>query len=90
MDQLIESDHKNHPWIRSIKWSSNLPKLPDQLEESLDKLNNSREMKEAFGDDVIASYIKLKNQEIDKFNKDEIFDNRKPVSSWEKDNTLDC
>ena len=47
-------------------------------------------MKEAFGDDVIASYIKLKNQEIDKFNKDEIFDKRKPVSSWEKDNTLDC
>ena len=34
--------------------------------------------------------IKLKNQEIDNFNKDEVFDKRKPVSSWEKNNTLDC
>ena len=75
------TDFKNYP---------NLPKLPDQLEESLDKLNNCREMREAFGDDVINSYIKLKNQEIDNFNKDEIFDKRKPVSSWEKNNTLDC
>ena len=75
------TDFKNYP---------NLPKLPDQLEESLDKLNNCREMREAFGDDVINSYIKLKNQEIDNFNKDEVFDKRKPVSSWEKNNTLDC
>ena len=28
-NKLIESDHKNHPWIRSIEWSSNLPKLPE-------------------------------------------------------------
>ena len=75
------TEFKNYP---------NLPKLPDQLEDSLGKLDGSREMKDAFGDDVINSYIKLKNQEIDSFSKDEVFDKRKPVSSWEKDNTLDC
>ena len=75
------TDFKNYP---------NLPKLPDQLEDSLGKLDGNREMKDAFGDDVINSYIKLKNQEIDSFSKDEVFDKRKPVSSWEKDNTLDC
>ena len=51
-----------------------------------DRLDGSREMKDAFGDDVINSYIKLKNQEIDSFSKDEVFDKRKPVSSWEKEN----
>ena len=28
-DKLIQSKHNNHPWIRSIKWVSTLPTLPE-------------------------------------------------------------
>ena len=45
----------------------NLKKLPNEIEDSLNELNNSKELKEAFGEDVINSYIKLKNMEIDEF-----------------------
>ena len=43
-----------------------------------------------FGDDVINSYIKLKNQELDSFDKEESFDKRSSITEWEKINTLDC
>ena len=75
------TDYKNYP---------NLAKLPDQLEESLEKLDENKDIREAFGEDVINSYIKLKNQEIINFNQNEVFDKRKPVTDWEKNNTLDC
>ena len=75
------TDYKNYP---------NLAKLPDQLEESLEKLDENKDIREAFGEDVINSYIKLKNQEIRNFNQNEVFDKRKPVTDWEKNNTLDC
>jgi len=75
------TDYKNYP---------HLSKLPDELEESLEKLNNNKDMKESFGDDVINSYIKLKNQEINSFDKDEVFDKRSSITDWEKKNTLDC
>ena len=68
----------------------NLKKLPDSIEDSLDELNKSKEIKEAFGEDVINSFIKLKKMEIEEFNKEENFDKRKEVTSWEKENTLDC
>jgi len=68
----------------------NLKKLPDNIEDSLDELNKSKEIKEAFGEDVINSFIKLKKMEIEEFNKEENFDKRKEVTSWEKENTLDC
>ena len=67
-----------------------LKKLPDSIEDSLDELNKSKEIKEAFGEDVINSFIKLKKMEIEEFNKEENFDKRKEVTSWEKENTLDC
>ena len=67
-----------------------LPKLPDQLEDSLEKLDNNKDIKEIFGEEVINSYIKLKNQELENFNLDEVFDKRKTVTEWEKINTLDC
>ena len=38
----------------------------------------------------IDSYIKLKKQEIKNFNKKEKFNKKRPVTQWEKDNTLDC
>ena len=67
-----------------------LPKLPDQLEQSLDQLKNNKEMSEAFGKDAVESYIKLRNSEIKEFSSKENFDKTKPITKWEKDNTLDC
>jgi len=67
-----------------------LKKLPEKIEDSLNELNNCKEIKEAFGEDVINSYIKLKNMEIEEFNKVEIFDKTRKITDWEKKNTLDC
>jgi glutamine synthetase len=75
------TDSKNYP---------NLAKLPNDLEDSLSKLDNNIHLKEAFSEEVINSYIKLKNQEIDEFNKEEVFDKKKDITDWEKNNTLDC
>ena len=75
------TDYKNYP---------NLPKLPDDLEESLEKLNENKNIKESFGNEVINSYVKLKQEEIKDFYQDEVFDKKKPVTEWEKNNTLDC
>ncbi len=75
------TDYKNYP---------DLPKLPDELEDSLEMLSNNKVLKDAFGDNVIESYIKLKKEELENFNKEERFDKRSPVTSWEKQNTLDC
>ena len=75
------TDYENYP---------DLSKLPDQLEDSLQKLEDNKDINEIFGEDVIKSYIKLRNQEIDNFNLDETFDKNKPVTDWEKKNTLDC
>tara|TARA_Y100001935_G_scaffold251252_1_gene252824 strand:- start:132 stop:1457 length:1326 start_codon:yes stop_codon:yes gene_type:complete len=67
-----------------------LDKLPYDIEEAIEELNNSKELREAFGDEVIDSYLKLKNKEIKDFFVDENFDKNGPISSWEKQNTLDC
>ena len=67
-----------------------LKKLPEKIEDSLNELNNSKEIKEAFGEDVINSFIKLKNMEIEEFNKIETFDKTRKITDWEKKNTLDC
>ncbi len=75
------TDYKQYP---------NLAKLPDDLEESLEKLNDNKNIKEAFGEDVIKSYIKLKNLELERFHEEESFDKKSPVTKWEKNNTLDC
>ena len=39
-------------------------------------------IREGFGDDLVNSYVKLKNQDWDTFNKH--------LSSWERETTLDC
>ena len=67
-----------------------MKKLPDEIEEALSFLKDSRELKEAFGEDTIKSYIKLKNMEIEDFYKQERFDKKLPVTKWEKNSTLDC
>ena len=75
------TDYKNYP---------NLKKLPDEIEGALDELDNNKEIKEAFGEETIKSYLKLKKIEINNFNKEEKFDKKKSITDWEKKNTLDC
>ena len=68
----------------------NLKKLPNDIFEAIGILEKSKSLSEAFGSDVIKSYIKLKNSEIKSFRNRNIFDKKRPVTQWEKDNTLDC
>jgi glutamine synthetase len=75
------TDYKDYPHLK---------KLPSDLESALEKLNGSKELNEVFGEKVINSYIKLKNNEINNFNAKEIFSKEKPITDWEKLNTLDC
>ena len=67
-----------------------LPKLPDELSQSLEKLKNNKDMNDAFGKNVVDSYIKLRSSEIKEFNQKESFDKTKAITRWERDNTLDC
>ena len=75
------TDYKKYP---------NLPKLPDNLEHSLEKLKNNKKMNNSFGNNVINSYLKLRNSEIKEFKQKESFNKKEPVTKWEKINTLDC
>ena len=75
------TDYKNY---------SHLKKLPEEIEDSIKELEDSKELKEAFGEDVINSYIKLKKEEIDEFNRQESFNKKDPITEWERKNTLDC
>jgi len=68
----------------------NLKKLPNEIEDAIEELKKSKELKESFGEDIINSYVKLKNQEIASFNRDERFDKTSSITDWEKNNTLDC
>ena len=74
-------DHAKYP---------DLPKLPNDLSESLDRLKSNKMINEAFGIDVINSYLKLRSAELKEFNNNESFDKTKPVTEWERRNTLDC
>tara|TARA_B100000427_G_scaffold131132_1_gene109086 strand:+ start:427 stop:1752 length:1326 start_codon:yes stop_codon:yes gene_type:complete len=75
------TDYKNY---------SHLKKLPDEIEDSIKELEDCKELREAFGEDVINSFIKLKKEEIDEFNREESFNKKDLVTEWEKKNTLDC
>ncbi len=74
-------DYKKYP---------NLSKLPNELKDSLDKIENNKEMNKAFGKEVIKSYVKLRTSELKDFNDNENFDKSKPITKWERQNTLDC
>ncbi len=74
-------DYKKYPKLK---------KLPNDINQAINMLQNSKALLKAFGTDVIKSYIKLKNSEIKNFKAKNVFNKRKPVSQWEKDNTLDC
>ena len=73
-----------------FKNSLNLKKLPNEIHDVLNFLEDSKELKEAFGQDTINSYIELKRIEIENFNQKENFDKESSVTEWEKNNTLDC
>jgi len=75
------TDYKKYP---------NLPKLPDNLDQSLEKLKNNKKMNKFFGKEVISSYLKLRNSEIKEFKQKENFNKREPITKWERINTLDC
>ena len=75
------TDYKKYP---------NLPKLPDNLDQSLERLKNNKKMNNFFGKDVISSYLKLRNSEIKEFKQKENFNKREPITKWERVNTLDC
>ena len=75
------TDYKKYP---------NLPKLPDNLDQSLEKLKNNKEMKKSFGEKTINSYLKLRKSEIDEFKQKQTFDKTKSITKWERANTLDC
>ena len=74
-------DHENYP---------DLPKLPNELHQSLKMLKANKDMNDAFGEDVVDSYIKLRSSEINEFNQKESFDKTKTITRWERNNTLDC
>ena len=75
-------------------------KLPQTLDQSLSYLEKNKVLQNAFGKDVINSYVKLKKREIKKYNssieKKIGFKTSKKgnksgiITQWEKDNTLDC
>jgi len=75
------ADYKKYP---------NLPKLPDNLDQSLEKLKNNKKMNNFFGKDVISSYLKLRNSEIREFKQKENFNKKESITKWERINTLDC
>ena len=57
-------------------------KLPLNLLDAIRDLDKSKIIREGFGDGLIDSYVKLKNQEWSSYNK--------YLSSWERNNSLDC
>ena len=74
-------DHKKYPKLK---------KLPNDINQAINMLKKSKALSNGFGSNVIKSYIKLKNSEIKNFKAKNNFNKRKPISQWEKDNTLDC
>ena len=75
------TDYKKYP---------NLPKLPDNLDQSLEKLQNNKKINNSFGKEVINSYLKLRSSEIKEFKQKENFNKKDSITKWEKLNTLDC
>ena len=74
-------DYKKYPKLK---------KLPNDINQAISMLQKSKPLADAFGKDVINSYVKLKISEIKDFKSKFSFNKKKPVTKWEKDNTLDC
>ena len=57
-------------------------KLPANLLDAIRLLDASKVARAGFGDEFVDSYVKLKNEEWQRFTR--------AISSWERDHTLDC
>ncbi len=57
-------------------------KLPANLLDAIRLLDSSKVARSAFGDEFIDSYVKLKNEEWQRFTR--------AITPWERDHTLDC
>ena len=57
-------------------------KLPLNLLDAIRDFNKSKVIRAGFGDGLVDSYVKLKEQDWNTFNKQ--------LSSWERETTLDC
>ena len=57
-------------------------KLPLNLLDSIRNFDQSKIIREGFGNQFVDSYVKLKNKEWDSYNKH--------LSEWERSTTLDC
>ena len=57
-------------------------KLPLNMLDALRLTEGSKELRAAMGDELIDSYVKLKNHEWDRY--------CHHLSGWERENTLDC
>lgn len=62
--------------------AKNARKLPLNLLDALRALEKSSVLKAAFGDGVIASYLKLKHTEWNSY--------CRHLTDWERQTTLDC
>ena len=60
----------------------NVKRLPLNLLDALRQLDKSKVVRGAFGDQMIDSYLKLKNAEWNAF--------MSHATQWERDHTLDC
>jgi len=57
-------------------------KLPANLLDAIRLLDASKVARSAFGDEFVDSYVKLKNEEWQRFTR--------AITQWERDHTLDC
>ena len=57
-------------------------KLPSNLLDAIRLLDSSKVARAAFGDEFLDSYVKLKNEEWQRFTR--------AISPWEREHTLDC
>jgi glutamine synthetase len=57
-------------------------KLPENMLDALRQLDKNKVIRAGLGDDLVNAFVKLKMQEWDSFSKH--------LSSWERNNTLDC
>ena len=91
MDKKINPGKPLHcNMYTDYKKYKNLPKLPNDLPEALNLLQKNKSLSDAFGKSTINSYIKLKTSELKEFKRKNNFNKKKPITAWEKINTLDC
>ena len=75
----IEIFTKKKKYLVHSSMNKTEEKLPNDIEESLDELEESKNLREAFGEDVINSYLKLQRKEIQDFDQNDTFDKKSYV-----------